>query len=70
ARRHATLVMDGAAADHQLPCSRIHRISCSRTGTFIPLRIVEGEAFQFDWSEDWAIVAGECTKLQAAQVPA
>ncbi len=23
--------MDGAAADHQLPCSRIHRISCSRT---------------------------------------
>ncbi|MGX0134487.1 hypothetical protein ACUXG4_002722, partial [Cupriavidus metallidurans] len=31
ARRHATLVMDGAAADHQLPCSRIHRISCSRT---------------------------------------
>jgi hypothetical protein len=26
-----------------------------------------GEAFQFDWSEDWAIIAGERTKLQVAQ---
>ncbi len=25
-----------------------------------------GEAFQFDWSEDWAILAGERTKLQVA----
>jgi hypothetical protein len=25
-----------------------------------------GEAFQFDWSEDWAIIGGERTKLQAA----
>jgi hypothetical protein len=25
-----------------------------------------GEAFQFDWSEDWAIIAGERTKLQVA----
>jgi len=36
-------------------------------GTFIPLRFAEGEAFQFDWSEDWAIIAGERTKLQVAQ---
>ena len=25
-----------------------------------------GEAFQFDWSEDWAIIDGERTKLQVA----
>ena len=27
-----------------------------------------GEAFQFDWSEDWAIIGGERTKLQVAHV--
>jgi len=27
-----------------------------------------GEAFQFDWSEDWAIIAGERTKLQVAHL--
>ena len=26
-----------------------------------------GEAFQFDWSEDWAVLGGERTKLQVAQ---
>ncbi|MBY4703390.1 winged helix-turn-helix transcriptional regulator, partial [Ralstonia insidiosa] len=36
----------------------------SGRGTFIPLRFAEGEAFQFDWSEDWAVIAGERTKLQ------
>ena len=25
-----------------------------------------GEAFQFDWSEDWAVIGGERVKLQAA----
>ena len=30
-------------------------------------RFMPGEAFQFDWSEDWAIIAGERTKLQVAQ---
>ena len=30
--------------------------------------VVAGEAFQFDWSEDWAVIAGERTKLQVAQV--
>ena len=37
-------------------------------GTFVPLAFVPGEAFQFDWSEDWAIIAGERTKLQVAHV--
>ena len=36
--------------------------------TFVPLAFSPGEAFQFDWSEDWAIIAGERTKLQVAHV--
>lgn len=32
----------------------------------IPLTFAPGEAFQFDWSEDWAVIAGERTKLQIA----
>ena len=35
-------------------------------GTFVPLAFKPGEAFQFDWSEDWAVIAGERTKLQVA----
>ena len=35
-------------------------------GTFVPLVFDAGEAFQFDWSEDWAVLAGERTKLQVA----
>lgn len=35
-------------------------------GTFVPLVFAAGEAFQFDWSEDWAILGGERVKLQAA----
>ncbi|MEJ2459844.1 MAG: IS21 family transposase [Novosphingobium sp.] len=38
----------------------------SGRGTFVPLVFAPGEAFQFDWSEDWAIIAGERVKLQAA----
>lgn len=38
----------------------------SGRGTFVPLAFAPGEAFQFDWSEDWAIIAGERTKLQVA----
>ena len=35
-------------------------------GTFVPLIFDCGEAFQFDWSEDWAVIAGVRTKLQVA----
>jgi len=35
-------------------------------GTFVPLAFGAGEAFQFDWSEDYAVIAGERTKLQVA----
>jgi transposase len=34
--------------------------------TFVPLVFQSGEAFQFDWSEDWAVLGGERTKLQVA----
>ena len=30
----------------------------------VPLAFLPGEAFQFDWSEDWAVIGGERTKLQ------
>jgi transposase len=39
--------------------------TCGR-GVFVPLAFLSGEAFQFDWSEDWAILGGERTKLQVA----
>ena len=37
-------------------------------GTFVPLVFAPGEAFQFDWSEDWAFVGGERIKLQVAHI--
>lgn len=37
-------------------------------GTFVPLTFRPGEAFQFDWSEDHAILGGERTKLQVAHI--
>ncbi len=37
-------------------------------GTFVPLTFRPGEAFQFDWSEDFAVLAGERTKLQVAHI--
>jgi hypothetical protein len=36
-------------------------------GTFVPLTFEPREAVQFDWSEDWAIIGNERTKLQVAQ---
>lgn len=37
-------------------------------GTFVPLVFAPGEAFQFDWSEDWAYVGAERIKLQVAHI--
>lgn len=34
--------------------------------TFVPLQFAPGEAFQFDWSEDYATIGGRHTKLQIA----
>ena len=41
-------------------------LQTSGRGTFVPLAFDPGEAFQFDWSEDWAIIGNERTKLQVA----
>ena len=38
----------------------------SGRGTFVPLAFQPGEAFQFDWSEDYAVLDGKVTKLQVA----
>ena len=35
-------------------------------GTFVPLMFGPGEAFQFDWSEDWVVIDRVRTKLQVA----
>jgi hypothetical protein len=38
----------------------------SGRGTFVPLVLTSGEAFPFEWSEDWAIIVGKQTKLRVA----
>jgi transposase len=45
---------------------RQRQMQTSGRGTFVPLAFEPGEAFQFDWSEDWAVLGGERTKLQVA----
>lgn len=37
-------------------------------GTFVPLSFRPGEAFQFDWSENYAVLGGKRTKLQVAHI--
>jgi AcrR family transcriptional regulator len=57
-----------AAFTRDWKAARQQEQQTSGRGTFIPLVFVAAEAFQFDWSEDWAIIAGERTKLQVAHV--
>jgi transposase len=49
---------------------RQHEQQTTGRGTFVPLTFRPGEAFQFDWSEDFAVLAGERTKLQVAHIAA
>ncbi|MDR6742036.1 hypothetical protein J2X56_004061 [Herbaspirillum sp. 1173] len=44
----------------------MERVKSASKSTYIPLSFAPGEAFQFDWSEDWAVISGERTKLQIA----
>jgi len=37
-------------------------------GTFVPLAFRAGEAFQFDWSEDYAVLGNARVKLQLAHI--
>ena len=47
-------------------CQRLQQ--SSGRGTFVPLAFAPGEAFQFDWSEDHAVIGGARVKLQLAHV--
>lgn len=47
---------------------RQHAMQTTGRGTFVPLVFQPGEAFQFDWSEDWATIGGERVKLQVAHI--
>ena len=40
----------------------------SSTHTYVPLQFSPGEAFQFDWSEDYATINGVNTKLMVAHM--
>jgi transposase len=71
---HANLVslgFDGsynrvAAFAREWRADRQRELQTTGRGTFVPLSFAPGEAFQFDWSEDWAIIGSERTKLQVA----
>lgn len=71
---HANLVSLGfegsynrvAAFAREWRADRQLELQTSGRGTFVPLSFAPGEAFQFDWSEDWAIIGSERTKLQVA----
>lgn len=55
-----------AAFAREWKADRQREFQTSGRGTFVPLAFEPGEAFQFDWSEDWAIIGNERTKLQVA----
>ena len=38
------------------------------SGAFVPLSFAAGEAYQFDWSEEWIILNGVTTKVQVAHI--
>ena len=71
---HADLVVLGfdgsynrvAAFVRAWKAERQREAQTSGRGTFVPLVFTAGEAFQFDWSEDWAMLGGRQTKLQVA----
>jgi hypothetical protein len=42
----------------------------SGRGTSVPLRFLPGEAFQFDWSEDWAVIGGGAQQADGGAVQA
>jgi len=66
---HADLVALGydgsygrvAAFERAWTAERQRDSQISGRGTFVPLVFAPGEAFQFDWSEDWAMLGGEHT---------
>ena len=73
---HADLVSLGytgsynrvAAFGREWRAERQRESQTTGRGTFVPLLFRPGEAFQFDWSEDYAVLGGERTKLQVAHI--
>ena len=73
-RIHADLVALGYGGSYGRVAAFVRRWQARREvaqrttgrGVFVPLAFQPGEAFQFDWSEDWATVGGKRLKLQAA----
>jgi transposase len=73
-RIHADLVALGYGGSYARVAAFVRRWRAEREraqrttgrGVFVPLAFQPGEAFQFDWSEDWATVGGKRLKLQAA----
>lgn len=71
---YAALLMKGyigscgrvAAFARQWRRAEQERLQTAGRGTFVPLVFVPGEAFQFDWSEDFTQIGGERVKLQIA----
>ena len=43
-----------------------HQASAVSKSAFVPLKFALGEAFQFDWSEEWLVIAGIHRKILAA----
>ena len=73
---HADLVMLGftgsyarvAAFARRWRTDRQRKQQTTGRGTRVPLHFDPGDAFQFDWSEDFAVLGGERMKLQMAQI--
>lgn len=71
---HADLVVLGYAGSYGRVAAFVRAWKSERQrdaqtsgrGTFVPLLFAPGEAFQFDWSEDWALLGGKQTRLQVA----
>ena len=57
-----------AAFAQQWRADRQREQQTTGRGTFVPLSFRPGEAFQFDWSEDFAVLGRERTKLQMAHI--
>lgn len=72
---HRDLVALGFTGSYDRVCvfarrwraSEQFKAQTSGKGCFIPLRFACGEAFQFDWSEDFVRIGGKLVKLQIAQ---
>lgn len=73
---HADLVALGftgsynrvAAFAREWRADRLREQQTTGRGAFVSLSFRSGEAFHFDWSEDYAVIGGERTKLQVAHI--